>query len=132
MAVSPEIFYSYPQLRERDPRLWALLKTGELIAMTAIQQGFELPTSKDGKGDEWINCLPERVMGELRLHGDLTARKVLKETRRLVNSSQDLVNGNRQLVFEAISGLMRTLGRSGGNFELPPIPTRPVEKLTAK
>lgn len=132
MGVSPEGFYNYAQLREIDPRLWAVLKTGELIAMTAIKQGFELSTSKDGKGDEWINYLPERVLGELRLYGDLTARRVLKETRRLVNSSQDLVNGNRQLVFEVISGLMRTLGKPGDNFELPPIPPRPVENLTAK
>lgn len=112
---------SYPKIREGYPQLWAVLKTGELIAMTAIRQGIELSTPKAGTGDEWINCLPERVMSELCPHGDLIARKVLKETRQLVNSCPDLVNGDRKMVLSVISNLMKTLGGPKDGFKLPPI-----------
>ena len=119
-SVSPDIDLAY--FRNRDLRV--LLRTGDLISTAAKMKGVDLDLSDQAKGNEWINLIPEGLMPSLRNHGVDTARSVLKEARRLANSSQ--LNGDKEGVLDTLRVLIGGLGRNK-ELTLPAIPGKTVE-----
>lgn len=114
-----DLFLAYGQIA--DPDLRVSVRTGELICSAATTKGIQLQLPDADKGDEWLTLTTDRVLEALRKHGRPVICAVLKEARNRVNGSD--LNGDRALVLQRISGLMREVNRPV-RFPLPPIPSR--------
>ena len=121
LPEDPTFLYS----KIEDRRLRVLLRAGDAVTIAAAIMGVDLATRREDKGDDWFDLLPDGVMERLTMHGQQTARKVLKEARRQVN--QGNLNGDRREVLDQISALMKTLGKRQNNtFVLPPLPPKRI------
>lgn len=120
--------FLYPKVPDVELRI--SLRTGEAIVTAAVMMGIDLVLRREDKGDEWLDLRFERVMERLMIHDQQTARRVLKEARRSINNRS--LNGDRRDVLNKISEGMRIIGKPQEISQLPPIPPRPVEKLTVK